>query len=76
MEYSIQHCTVKYFIMKNLIVTLVLAVSSANMVLAIDKEKIGRKARREAAKKEMKCCDKAMEKECRKESKAYRKINN
>lgn len=76
MGYSIQLCIVKYFIMKNLIVTLVLVVSSATVVLAIDNKKIGRKARRETAKKEMKCCDKAMEKECRKESKAYNKINN
>ncbi|MFN3488174.1 MAG: hypothetical protein ACK4YV_03535 [Emticicia sp.] len=56
--------------MKKLIVALALVASAATVVLAVDKEKGGRKARKEAAKKEMKCCDKEMTKECRKESKA------
>ncbi len=54
--------------MKKIIIVLALVVSSATVVLALDRAK-GRKARREAAKKEMKCCDKEMTKECPKESK-------
>lgn len=56
--------------MKKLIVVLALVASAATVVLAVDKEKSGRKARKEAAKKEMKCCDKEMAKECKKENKA------
>ncbi len=54
--------------MKKIIIVLALVVSSATVVLAFDRVK-GRKARREAAKKEMKCCDKEMAKECKKEAK-------
>lgn len=56
--------------MKKLIVVLALVASVSTVALAIEKEKGGRKARKEAAKKEMKCCDKAMAKECKKENKA------
>ena len=56
--------------MKKLIVVLALVVSAATVVFAFDREKGGRKARKEAAKKELKCCDKEMIKECKKESKS------
>lgn len=55
--------------MKKIIIVIALVISAAGVVLATEKVK-GRKARKEAAKKEMKCCDKAMEKECKKESKS------
>ena len=57
--------------MKKLIVVLTLVASASTVVLAVGKEKGIRKARREAAKKEMKCCNKELDKECKKESKAY-----
>lgn len=55
--------------MKKIIIVIALVITSAGVVLATEKEK-GRKARREAAKKEIKCSDKAMEKECKKEAKS------
>jgi hypothetical protein len=57
--------------MKKLIIILALVASVSTVALAFGKEKGARKARREAAKKEMKCCDKEMAKECKKESKNY-----
>ena len=57
--------------MKKLIIVLALVASVSTVALAFGKEKGARKARREAAKKEMKCCDKEMAKECKKESKTY-----
>jgi hypothetical protein len=57
--------------MKKLIVVLALVGSASTVVLAVGKEKSSRKARREAAKKEMKCCNKEFDKECKKESKSY-----
>lgn len=54
--------------MKKGIIIVALMVSAATAVLAFDKEK-GRKARKEAAKKEMNC-SKEMEKECKKEGKS------
>ncbi len=57
--------------MKKLIIVLALIASVSTVALAVGKEKGGRKARREAAKKEMKCCDKELAKECKKESKGY-----
>ncbi|WP_394994972.1 hypothetical protein [Emticicia sp.] len=55
--------------MKKFIIIVALVVSSVSVVLAFDKEK-GRKARKEAAKKEMKCGDKELVKECKKEGKS------
>lgn len=54
--------------MKKGIIIIALIVSAATAVLAFDKEK-GRKARKEAAKKEMNC-SKEMAKECKKEGKS------
>ena len=54
--------------MKKGIIIVALVVSAATSVLAFDKEK-GRKARKEAAKKEMNC-SKEMVKECKKEGKS------
>ena len=54
--------------MKKGIIIVALMVSAATAVLAFDKEK-GRKARKEAAKKEMNC-SKEMAKECKKEGKS------
>lgn len=56
--------------MKKLILVLALVVSAATVTLAVEKEKGGRKFRKEAAKKEIKCYDKEMAKECKKERKA------
>jgi hypothetical protein len=55
--------------MKKIIIVFALVVSAGAAVYAFDKEK-GRKTRKEAAKKEMKCCDKEMAKECKKEGKS------
>ncbi len=55
--------------MKKIIVVLALVVSAGASVYAFDKTK-GRKARKEAEKKEMKCGDKEMAKECKKEGKS------
>ena len=55
--------------MKKFIIIVALVVSSVSVVLAFDKEK-GRKARKEATKKEMKCGDKELDKECKKEGKS------
>jgi hypothetical protein len=57
--------------MKKLIIVLALVASVSTVALAVGKEKSGRKARRDAAKKEMKCCDKELAKECKKESRGY-----
>lgn len=57
--------------MKKLFVVLALLALTSTVTLAVEKEKGGRKARREAAKKEISCCDKQMAKECKKESKAF-----
>jgi uncharacterized protein YxeA len=54
--------------MKKIIIVLALVVSAGAAVYAFDKEK-GRKARKEEAKKEMKCSEKEM-KECKKEGKS------
>ena len=54
--------------MKKLIIVFAIIVSAGAAVYAFDKEK-GRKARKEAAKKEMKCTEKEM-KECKKEGKS------
>ncbi len=58
--------------MKKSIVILALILSASSVVSAFEKEKGGRKARREATKKEMSCIDKQMAKECKKESKAFK----
>ena len=55
--------------MKKIIFVWVLIVSTGATVYAFDKEK-GRKTRKEAGKKEMRCCDKEMAKECKKEGKS------
>ncbi len=66
--------------MKKIIIVFALVVSAGAAVYAFDKEK-GRKARKEAAKKEISCskectkdmgkeCTKAEEKACKKESKS------
>lgn len=54
--------------MKKIILVFALVVSAGAAVYAFDKEK-GRKARKEAAKKEMNC-SKEMAKECKKEGKS------
>ncbi|WP_435354621.1 hypothetical protein [Emticicia sp. SJ17W-69] len=55
--------------MKKVVLILALVVTAGASVYAFDKAK-GRKARKEAEKKEMKCCDKEMAKECKKEGKS------
>ena len=57
--------------MKKLIIVLALVASVSTVSLAVGKEKGGRKVRRDAAKKEMKCCNKELAKECKKESRGY-----
>ncbi len=54
--------------MKKFIIVFAIVLSAGATVLAFDKEK-GRKARKEASKKEMKCTEKDM-KECKKEGKS------
>lgn len=55
--------------MKKVVLILALVVTAGASVYAFDKTK-GRKARKEAERKEMKCYDKEMAKECKKEEKS------